>query len=618
MLLVLMCVSSLVVPVQAASFMRLQGGAATASARGLPTSVSVSTTRQNDNATSEQYALGALPEEIPEDARVTPVWAAALPTHFDWRENGGYNYLTSVKNQGGCGSCVAFAAVGTVEAQYKITYSNPSWNLDLSEQHLFTCGGGQCGYGWYISVALNRLRDCGTPDEACYPYQGRDASCSGGCADWQSRAYKIVSWNWIANNPGAIEAALMNGPVIAAFTVYSDFYNYHGGIYQHTSGNVVGGHAVTIVGYDSNEQYWIVKNSWSANWGENGYFRIGFREAGIENYVASVNVVAPSLPRTVTFYTNPEQATVSADGAIMINGATATYSTGQSVHVVANPPQGYSFSTWEVNGGSVGNQLSPDTYMTVSGDGQLKANFNAQANVRAGVSQPYVLGFKVSDVYSDSHTGDFSILTTDWSSSGAEFQVTLAQGESLFLVGTAQVWNDYVNVGSSIAICRDGVRISGDMFAAGATITNRELATAVAVDTPDAGTYAYSLSAKTDPGGTARGSEAYILAFKVSDVHSQSRTGDFYVSTTRWSSTGTEFQVTLGAGESLFLIGTAQVWNDYQTIGSSIAVCRDGARASGDMFAAGATITYRELATAVALETPGAGTSTYMLSGKTD
>ena len=138
MFLVLMCVSSLVVPVQAASFIRLQGGAATASARGLPTSVSVSTTRQNDNATSEQYALGALPEKIPENSRVTPVWAAALPTHFDWRDNGGYNYMTSVKNQGGCGSCVGFAAVGTVEAQYKITYRNPSWNLDLSEQHLFT------------------------------------------------------------------------------------------------------------------------------------------------------------------------------------------------------------------------------------------------------------------------------------------------------------------------------------------------------------------------------------------------------------------------------------------------------------------------------------------------
>jgi hypothetical protein len=76
--------------------------------------------------------------------------------------------------------------------------------------------------------------------------------------------------------------------------------------------------------------------------------------------------------------------------------------------------------------------------------------------------------------------------------------VTLASGESLFLIGTAQVWNDNPIGGSSIAICRDGVRVSTDMFAAGATITVRELAVVIALSTPGAGTWTYSLSAKTD------------------------------------------------------------------------------------------------------------------------
>jgi hypothetical protein len=68
----------------------------------------------------------------------------------------------------------------------------------------------------------------------------------------------------------------------------------------------------------------------------------------------------------------------------------------------------------------------------------------------------------------------------------------------------------------------------------------------------------------------------------------------------------------MGPGESIFLIGAAQVWNDYSTIGSSIAICVDGnVPVSGDMFAAGATITSRELAIAIAIDTPGAGTSTY-------
>jgi hypothetical protein len=274
------------------------------------------------------------------------------------------------------------------------------------------------------------------------------------------------------------------------------------------------------------------------------------------------------------------------------------------------------FSNWEANSISVDSPSSGDTYATVSANGWLKAHFTIQPE--AAVSQGYVLGFKVSDVYSSSYVGDEYISSTGWSSTSASFPVTLAEGESFFLIGSAQVWNDYASVGSSIAVCRDGVMVSGDMFAAGATIRSRELATAVAVDTPGAGTYAYSLCGKTDPGGRAAVSQGYVLGFKVSGVYSGSAVGDYYVSTTGWSSTPASFTVDLGADESLFLIGAAQVWNDYASVGSSIAICRDGVRVSGDMFAAGATITSRELATAVAVDTPGAGTFTYSLSAKTD
>jgi len=255
---------------------------------------------QYANHTGQALGLGWLPDNVPAGARVTPVYAAALPTHFEWTSNGGYNWMTSVKNQGGCGSCVAFAAVGATEAQFKIQGNNPSWNLDLSEQHLFSCGGGTCSGGWYISSALNYLQQYGTPDESCSPYQGGSGSCSNSCPDWQSRAFKISSWSWVGNNVGAVEAALMNGPLVAGFTVYADFYyGYNGGVYHwdHVS-QAVGGHAVVIVGYDQPGQYWVVKNSWGSGWGENGYFRIGFGEAGIENYVASIRALAPPVPPT--------------------------------------------------------------------------------------------------------------------------------------------------------------------------------------------------------------------------------------------------------------------------------------------------------------------------------
>jgi hypothetical protein len=138
------------------------------------------------------------------------------------------------------------------------------------------------------------------------------------------------------------------------------------------------------------------------------------------------------------------------------------------------------------------------------------------------------------------------------------------------------------------------------------------------VDSPGAGIFTYSLSAKTDPGGKAWISQPYLLAFKVPSVYSSSVTGDYYYSTTGWSPTGASFDASVGSGESIFLIGTSQLWNDHSDVGSSIAITQGEVRVSGDMFAAGATITHRELAVAIAVSTPGAGTWTYSLSAKTD
>lgn len=111
------------------------------------TTVTTSVTSSSTSSTTEStitstsslevtHALGWLPEDIPKDARITPVVSAAFPTHFDWTQKDGQNWMTSVKNQGGCGSCVAFAAVGALEGELKIQSNNHSWDIDLSEQHL--------------------------------------------------------------------------------------------------------------------------------------------------------------------------------------------------------------------------------------------------------------------------------------------------------------------------------------------------------------------------------------------------------------------------------------------------------------------------------------------------
>lgn len=80
-----------------------------------------------------------------------------------------------------------------------------------------------------------------------------------------------------------------NGPVEAAFTVYADFVHYTHGVYQHTNGSALGGHAVKIIGWgvENGTPYWLVANSWTTYWGDNGYFKIlrGSNECGIEDDV---------------------------------------------------------------------------------------------------------------------------------------------------------------------------------------------------------------------------------------------------------------------------------------------------------------------------------------------
>lgn len=90
----------------------------------------------------------------------------------------------------------------------------------------------------------------------------------------------------IFTNPKSIQLELMNyGPVETGFMVYEDFMHHTGGIYRHRYGNLIGGHAVKIVGWgnENGTDYWIVQNSWGPNWAENGFFRIAFGEVNIDS-----------------------------------------------------------------------------------------------------------------------------------------------------------------------------------------------------------------------------------------------------------------------------------------------------------------------------------------------
>jgi hypothetical protein len=201
------------------------------------------------------------------------------PGEWDWRQVSGKNWTTPIRDQRQCGSCVAFATVALIESNLEIFRRNPDLNPNLSEADLFFRGCGNCcDRGWYFTSALRYAQQSGIPDEACFPY---DSDQSRSCPDRANRIVKINSWKTLPNASQAKEWLVTRGPLMTGMNVYEDFYYYNGGVYREAYGGYIGDHAVCIVGYNDAQRYWICKNSWSAEWGENGWFKIGYGECGM-------------------------------------------------------------------------------------------------------------------------------------------------------------------------------------------------------------------------------------------------------------------------------------------------------------------------------------------------
>ena len=204
------------------------------------------------------------------------VAAAELPAALDWRNSNG-NFVTLPKNQKKCGSCWAFSMTGALESYTLLKKNLPGLDLDLSEQVMLSCSGaGSCNGG---RLTAGYLQKTGLPLESVYPYTGADGSCATAAPGWQADARKIGAWGSVSKNLAAIKTALVKyGPLPIAFMVYEDFMHYKTGIYSYTTGKRLGGHAVLLVGYNDEEKYFSVKNSWDLGWGEEGFFRIAYSE----------------------------------------------------------------------------------------------------------------------------------------------------------------------------------------------------------------------------------------------------------------------------------------------------------------------------------------------------
>ncbi|WP_103458699.1 C1 family peptidase [Bacillus mycoides] len=214
--------------------------------------------------------------------------ASDLPKSYDLRDVNGKNFITEVKDQKKCGSCVSFGTLATVESSIRVQHNDPNFSIDLSEAHLFFClghGSASCSTGWWPQQAYEVLKSKGVVDEACYKYEDglQRQDCSGLCSDAERRLTKIKDFKVLTGKVLEIKKWIFTkGPVSACFIVYSNFGNHQGVYRQGSDTTKLGGHCVTIVGWNDSESCWICKNSWGPNKFEHGYFRIGYGECGID------------------------------------------------------------------------------------------------------------------------------------------------------------------------------------------------------------------------------------------------------------------------------------------------------------------------------------------------
>ncbi|XP_078234990.1 cathepsin L2-like isoform X1 [Pogona vitticeps] len=209
-----------------------------------------------------------------------------VPESVDWRKEG---YVSPVKSQGECGSCWAFSATGALE---NLHFKTTGQRVSFSEQNLLDCSRDQVNrgcQGGHPAQAFEYVRqNGGLSSEQDYPYRGKVGRCRRNVRKiW----IKISGFGKVqsGNEKELAYAVAKFGPVSVGINFNKRKFRYYkSGIFSRDCGRDKLGHAVLVVGYKTDNNgngYWIVKNSYSRNWGINGYLhlKIGSNLCGIAN-----------------------------------------------------------------------------------------------------------------------------------------------------------------------------------------------------------------------------------------------------------------------------------------------------------------------------------------------
>ncbi|EYU37835.1 hypothetical protein ABFS82_02G019700 [Erythranthe guttata] len=244
---------------------------------------------------------------LPSDAHKAPILPTNdLPADFDWRDRGA---VTAVKNQGSCGSCWSFSTTGALEGANFLATGNLE---SLSEQQLVDCDhecdpeekdscDSGCNGGLMNSAFEYTLKAGGLMREADYPYTGTDR---GTCKFEKTKiAAKVANFSVVSLDEDQIAANLVkNGPLAVAINA-AYMQTYMKGVSCPYICTKRLDHGVLLVGYGETgyspirmkeKPYWIIKNSWGPNWGEDGYYKIcrGRNICGVDSMVSTVAAVS--------------------------------------------------------------------------------------------------------------------------------------------------------------------------------------------------------------------------------------------------------------------------------------------------------------------------------------
>ena len=223
------------------------------------------------------------------------------PAAFDWRTANGFNGVTPVKDQGSLGDCWAFGNLGAVEALYKITtVGHP--DINLSENNMASCqwpwllgrddGGNTATAGSYLVTLFKKSpllwgqKGALLESDDLYSASYHNSNLCG--VSRPDPALRVDGFRWVAQNTTAMKTAIYNnGPLVTAFYYDDYYYNPSSYIYYLPRSSYSSNHEVLIVGWDDNKAHpggkgcWIVKNSWGADWGNQGYFYIPYNTGSV-------------------------------------------------------------------------------------------------------------------------------------------------------------------------------------------------------------------------------------------------------------------------------------------------------------------------------------------------